>query len=169
MLRSDSICYMTQDVVETIRAEARAADRLHAQAREKLVAAVRRGAAAGLSQREIADAVGRSQPEVSRLLHFLPRSARGRVLAKQRDTVRAIAMKYGVRNLKVFGSVARGTDGPNSDIDFLADVPDDMSLLALARLERELSTVLGCSVDVVPSGHLRGTVRARARREAVPL
>jgi predicted nucleotidyltransferase len=47
------------------------------------------------------------------------------------------------RNVRVFGSVARGDDGPDSDIDFLVDLDAGVGLIKLAGLERELSTLLG--------------------------
>lgn len=172
----DSICYMgpepadsALDILQAIRADARAADRLRARARAQLVAAARRGAAAGLTQRQIADAMGRSQPEVSRLLHFLPSTPRGRVLARHRDEVIAIARAHGGRDVRVFGSVARGTDTAASDIDLVVTLPPETSLMAIARLERDLSDVLGCPVDVVSGSTLRESLAERVRLEAVPL
>ncbi len=60
----------TVSTVEQLQAEARAADLLYVRSRKILVDAVRAGIKAGLSQRDIAEAVGRSQPEVSRLVRF---------------------------------------------------------------------------------------------------
>lgn len=175
-LTSDSICYMSPeradgalDIQEAIRAEAQAADELRARARAQLVAAARRGAAAGLTQRQIADAMGRSQPEISRLLHFLPSTPRGRLLARHRDEVLRIARSHGARDVRVFGSVARGTDTPESDIDLVVTLPPDTSLMALARIEHDISAVLGCPVDVVSAEALRESVAERVAVEGVPL
>ena len=175
-LTSDSICYMSPeradgalDIQEAIRAEAQAADELRARARAQLVAAARRGAAAGLTQRQIADAMGRSQPEISRLLHFLPSTPRGRLLARHRDEVLRIARSHGARDVRVFGSVARGTATPESDIDLVVTLPPDTSLMALARIEHDISAVLGCPVDVVSAEALRESVAERVAVEGVPL
>lgn len=172
----DSICYMSPqradvalDIQEAIRAEAQAADDLRARARAQLVAAARRGAAAGLTQRQIAEAMGRSQPEISRLLHFLPSTPRGRLLARHRDEVLRIARSHGARDVRVFGSVARGTDTPESDIDLVVTMPPETSLMALARIERDISAVLGCPVDVVSAETLRASIAERAQLEGVPL
>lgn len=171
LLNLDSICYMSLelDIHEAIRAEANAADELRARARAQLVAAARRGAAAGLTQRQIAEAMGRSQPEVSRLLHFLPSTPRGRLLARHRDEVLRIARDHGGRDVRVFGSVARGTDTPESDIDLVITLPPETSLMTLAHIERDISAVLGCRVDVVSARNLRESVAERLRLEGVPL
>jgi uncharacterized protein len=71
--------------------------------------------------------------------------------------------------VRVFGSVARGTDGPDSDIDLLVDLPAGTSLFTLARLENDLADLLGTKVDVVPAGNLREHLVDRALSEAVPL
>ncbi|BDZ54382.1 nucleotidyltransferase family protein [Agromyces marinus] len=157
------------NIVEQIGADARAADDLHERSRAMLLGAVRAGARAGLSQREIAAAVGRSQPEVSRLLRFHGSSARGRELVKRRRKVIEMAAARGARNLRVFGSVANGTDRPDSDIDLLVDLAPGTGLFSLARLEAELAEVLGAEVDVVPARALREHLAERVLAEAVPL
>jgi uncharacterized protein len=152
-----------------LSADAQRSDALHRESRRVLVAAVRRGAAAGMTQRQIARAVGRSQPEVGRLLRFQPASPRGRVLVDRRAEVLRAAADAGFRDLRVFGSVVRGQDGPDSDIDFLVSPPPDATLLDLARLERTLSQLLGSRVEVVPTGQLRPSLRDEVLAEAVPL
>lgn len=156
-------------ISERLRADARAADELHQRSRTLLIDAVRAGAAAGLSQREIADAIGRSQPEVSRLLHFHGTSELGRRLARNRGKVIGLATAHGARNVRVFGSVARGSDGPGSDIDLLVDLAPDTSLFTLTRLENDLAELLGTKVDVVPAENLREHFAGQALNEAVPL
>lgn len=73
--------------------------------------------------------------------------------------------------MRVFGSVARRDDGPESDIDFLVDLDLDagVGLIKLAGLERELSTLLARPVDVVPADGLKPRVRAAAERDMVQL
>jgi uncharacterized protein len=152
-----------------LSAEAQRSDALHRESRRVLVAAVRRGAAAGMTQRQIGRAVGRSQPEVARLLRFQPTSPRGRVLVDRRKEVLRAAADAGFRDLRVFGSIVRGQDGPGSDIDFLVTPPPEATLFDLARLERTLSELLGSRVQVVPAGQLRPGVRDEVLAEAVPL
>lgn len=168
---SDSTCYMdgSAELVARLRAEAASADELHRRSRAQLVGAVRTGAAAGLSQREIAEAIGRSQPEVSRLLRFHGRSELGRRLGANRSSVVRIAGDHGARNVRVFGSVARGTDDDRSDVDLLVDLDEGTGLFSLARLEVELAELLGTHVDVVPARSLRSNVADQVLSEAVPL
>ena len=99
----------------------------------------------------------------------LPDTPLGRRLRQRRRQVLATAEKHGASNVKVFGSVARGEDTPESDIDILVDLSPRSSLVTLGRLERELSDVLGVPVDVVPAEGLRPAVRAEAEEEAIPL
>jgi predicted nucleotidyltransferase len=156
-------------IVQRIRSDAQSADVLHQQSRTLLVRAVRAGASAGLSQREIAAAIGRSQPEVSRLLRFHGTSELGRRIATHRKEILDITQAHDIRNLRVFGSVARGDDHPESDIDLLADIPDTVSLFMLARVENELAELLGARVDIVPSATLRPHLAQRVGEEAIPL
>jgi uncharacterized protein len=99
----------------------------------------------------------------------LPDTPLGRRLRQRRRQVLAAAEKHGASNVKVFGSVARGEDTPESDIDILVNLSPRSSLVTLGRLERELSDVLGVPVDVVPAEGLRPAVRAEAEEEAIPL
>ncbi len=72
-------------------------------------------------------------------------------------------------NLSVFGSVARGEDRPDSDVDLLADLPPDMGLLGFGRVQAELEAILGAKVDLVPAADLKPDVRARAERDLAQL
>jgi uncharacterized protein len=90
------------------------------------------------------------------------------VRRKRRDLV-AAAAAHGVTNLRVFGSVARGRDRPDSDVDLLADLPSGMGLFELGRLQAELEAILGSPVDLVPADNLKPRVRARADRDLVSL
>jgi predicted nucleotidyltransferase len=72
-------------------------------------------------------------------------------------------------HVAVFGSVAAGTDGPDSDIDLIADLPTDIGLFGLAKIEAELAGILGVSVDLVPRRLLKPSVRETAERTMVLL
>ncbi len=69
--------------------------------------------------------------------------------------------------MRLFGSVARGEDLPDSDIDLVVDLPATTSLLELIALRRELTELLHASVDVVPARSLRPEVTVE--REAIPV
>lgn len=156
-------------LLDRLRDDARTADEMHARSREILRQAARLGQREGLTQRQIADALGRSQPEVSRLLRFHATSDLGRRLVRERGEVIAILARHGAHRPRVFGSVARGSDGPTSDIDLLVEVDDGVSLFELARAEAALSDLLGAPVDVVPDRALRESVSASVVDDIVPL
>lgn len=140
-----------------------------ATARAELEAVVRAAAAEGMTQQEIARAIGRSQPEVSRLLHFHGRSPLGRRLRKRAVDVRRLVAEAGGSNVRVFGSVAKGSDRQGSDIDLLFSMNHPLSLLELGTLERRIGDLVGAEVDLVPEAALRPDLRERALSEAVPL
>ena len=103
-------------------------------------------------------------PQLSKLSGPVGRQVR----RKRRDLV-AAAAAYDVTNLRVFGSVARGEERPDSDVDLLVDLPPDIGLLGLGRVQAELEAILGAKVDLVPAGDLKPAVRARAERDLVAL
>jgi hypothetical protein len=77
--------------------------------------------------------------------------------------------RHGAKNIRVFGSVVRGEDRPDSDVDFVVDVNSGTGLFALEALRRELSAILGTAVDVAPSDSLRPRVQEEIENEAIPL
>jgi len=93
----------------------------------------------------------------------------GQRVRRRRKALTAAAAAHGVTNLRVFGSVARGQDGPDSDLDLLADLPPGMGLFGLGRVQADLEAIIGSRVDLVPAGDLKPAVRARASRDLVPL
>lgn len=168
--------YMTEpEVLATLAKAAAEADRLRARASESLRNAVGRAADSGLTQKEIARAVGRSQPEVSRLVkayraRSLPETSRlGRLLRQHRDEIITLARAHRVSNVRVFGSVARGEDDESSDIDLLVDLEPRADLLDLAALDIQIEQLLGRPVDIVPTRMLKPRVAASALAEAVAL
>jgi uncharacterized protein len=91
------------------------------------------------------------------------------LLKERREDILRLAAKYGAANVRIFGSVAKGQGGPESDVDFLIDMEPGRTLFDLGGLLYELRELLGVPVDVVPEDSLRESVRANAIREAVPL
>lgn len=156
---------MTTELAEV----ARHADEAMAQARSELVRAVRRAAAQGMTQSEIARQIGRSQPEVSRLLRFHGTSPLARNLRRNADQIRQLVGKVGGSQVRVFGSVAVGEDQPGSDVDLVFDMTKPLSLMQLGRLEQQIADLLDAAVDLVPESALRPDLRGRVFLEAVSL
>lgn len=90
------------------------------------------------------------------------------ILAKREEILRLAAL-HGARNVRIFGSVARGEAGPESDVDFLVDMPKGRSLLDLVGLWQDLEELLQRKVDVVVDGGLSPYLKDRILAEAVPL
>jgi predicted nucleotidyltransferase len=91
------------------------------------------------------------------------------LLTIKRSEILALARKYGARNVRIFGSVARGEARPDSDIDFLVELEPGRSLFDLGGFVYEMRNLLGVEVDVVTENGLRQRIRARVIREAIPL
>lgn len=99
----------------------------------------------------------------------LPDTPLGRRLRRHRRALLAAVAAVGGRNLRVFGSVARGEDGPSSDVDLLVDLPDGTGLFALLALEGTLERILKVHVDLAPESSLKPRVRAEALADAIAL
>ncbi len=88
------------------------------------------------------------------------------IVSSYREEILATARKHGAYNVRVFGSVARGEARPDSDIDFLVNLEAGRSLMDLARLLRELQSLLGRNVDVVTEAGLRPRIRPQVLKDA---
>jgi predicted nucleotidyltransferase len=91
------------------------------------------------------------------------------ILSLKRKEILDISKKYGAYNIRIFGSVAKGTADKNSDLDFLVEMEKGRSLLDLGGLLMDLQNLLGCKVDVVTEKGLRQRIRNRVLKEAVSL
>lgn len=142
-----------------------------------------RRTAAGMSQAELARAAHVPQPNLSsyengrrspsppvlqRITTALEVPLSTRLEAHRAAILDAVA-RHHARQPRVFGSVARGEAGPDSDLDVLVDFTDDASLLDEVGLRLALTDLLQVEVDVVASDSLRGEVRDRVLAEAIPL
>lgn len=153
---------------------------------------------AGMTQTQLADAAGTSQPTLAayeagakspsvRTLDRIVRAAGGSLEVRLRRApaaqgellaelqthsleIRRAAQKRRIRNIRVFGSAARGEETTTSDVDLLVDF--DISrhgVLPLVGFARDVAEIMGREVDATTSELLRDEVRARALLEAVPL
>lgn len=95
------------------------------------------------------------------------------LLRQHREAIIALLVRRGANNVRVFGSVARGEDEADSDIDLLVELQGERSsggeLLEVLELSELLSALVGARVDVVTVRSLRSDVRDLALAEAVPL
>ncbi len=91
------------------------------------------------------------------------------VLEAKRAEILCIAAKHGAHNVRVFGSVARGEAGPDSDVDLLVDVGPEHTPFFPGGLVADLEELLGRHVDVTTEQGLHWYIRARVLEEAVPL
>jgi predicted nucleotidyltransferase/DNA-binding XRE family transcriptional regulator len=153
---------------------------------------------AGLTQAQLAHAAGTSQPTLAayesgakspsvRTLDRIARAAgsslevvvrpapaaRGQLLADLRrraQEIRDAARQRRIRNVRVFGSAARGEENAASDVDLLVDFDAARyGVLPLAAFAHEVSAIIGRDVDATTVGLLTADVRERALVEAVPL
>jgi uncharacterized protein len=87
----------------------------------------------------------------------------------KREEILRIAATYGAHNVRVFGSRVRGDARPDSDADFLVEMPPGCSLLDMGRFSMDLQDLLGCRVDVVEPDGLHWYIRDKVLKEAIPL
>jgi hypothetical protein len=91
------------------------------------------------------------------------------LVSAKREQILRLARKHGVTGVRVFGSMARGDAGPQSDVDLLVDVGPDPSPWFPGGLVAELEDLLGRRVQVVTERGLDDLLRDRVLEEAVPL
>jgi uncharacterized protein len=90
-------------------------------------------------------------------------------LRQKRTDILAIAEKYGATNLRIFGSVARGDDRPDSDIDILIDQERRWSLFDQIGMMQDLEDLLECKVDLATADALRARIKDRIFKDAIVL
>ena len=141
-------------------------------ARLRRVLALRAMLATGVSQREIAQRLGVSQPAVSQQLKAAP-DLDGvhpvELLEAATPILKTLAADRGYRRLAVFGSVARGDARPGSDLDLIVEAPAEASSFGFLQFKQLIEHVLGREIDLVDYGGLKPRLDDDVRREAVLL
>ncbi len=95
--------------------------------------------------------------------------ASAKAVSEKRDEIVKVAALRGARNVRLFGSLARGEESADSDVDLLVDMEEGRSLLDLSHLLQDMEELLGCRVHVVEPEGLHWAIRERIIKEAVPL
>ena len=90
-------------------------------------------------------------------------------IKSRREEILNIAKKFGAKNVRVFGSVARGEEGPESDIDIIVEMKQGSSLLDIIAIKQDIEELLGRKVDVVTEASISPYIRNEVLREAVTL
>jgi predicted nucleotidyltransferase len=156
----------------SLLAEYRDARRDEDVARLRRALALRAMVATGMSQRQIAEEVGVSQPAVSQQLKFAPKldGVHPEVLLNAAAPIlKALAADHGYTRLAVFGSVARREARPDSDIDLIVEAPKGTSTFGFIRFKQLIERVLGREIDLIDYGGLKPKFDDDIRREAVLL
>ncbi len=92
-----------------------------------------------------------------------------RLLETRREAILRLAREHGAARVRVFGSMARGDAGAESDVDLLVELEQGRTLLDLGALLMDLQDLLNRKVDVLTEAALHPRIRERVLREAVPL
>jgi predicted nucleotidyltransferase len=92
-----------------------------------------------------------------------------KALESRRREILELAARHGARNVRVFGSMARGDDRATSDVDLLVDMEPGRTLLDVIALEQDLEDLLGRPVEVLTDGGLSPYLQRRILAEAAAL
>ncbi|MFZ5966933.1 MAG: nucleotidyltransferase family protein [Bacillota bacterium] len=90
-------------------------------------------------------------------------------LKDKREMIMNTALRFGVNKVKIFGSVARGEETSNSDIDLLVNCDEKCSLFDLISLKNELEEILGRKVDIVTEESIHWYIRDKVIQEAIEI
>jgi len=88
------------------------------------------------------------------------------IIADKREEILQIAASHGARDVRLFGSAARGELAPGSDVDVLVTLEPERTLLDLVAIKQDLEDLLGCNVDVVTEAAISPYIREQILEEA---
>ena len=92
-----------------------------------------------------------------------------RKLLERREEILQITARYGAKDVRVFGSWARGDARPGSDLDLLINLEPGRTLLDMVAIKQDVEGILGCKVDVVTESAISPYIRPQVVSEAVAL
>jgi predicted nucleotidyltransferase len=90
-------------------------------------------------------------------------------IKSKREEILNIAQKFGAKNVRIFGSMARGEENPESDLDIIVEMEKGSSLLDIIAIKQDIEELLGRKVDVVTEASISPYIRNTVLREAVNL
>jgi hypothetical protein len=90
-------------------------------------------------------------------------------ILSKREQIISLATQYKIHSIKLFGSVLREEENPESDVDFLVECRDDCSLFDIISLKYDLEEFLGRQVDIVTDDSLHWTLKDKILQEAKPI
>lgn len=152
--------------------EYRSARRDEDVARLRRVLALRAMVAAGMTQRQIAEGLGITQPAVSQQLkssYQLDQTHPEILIDAAAPILKALATDHGYTRLAVFGSVARHHARQDSDIDLIVESPAGTSSFAFIRFKQLIERVLDREIDLIDYGGLKTRIDDDIRRDSVLL
>ena len=92
------------------------------------------------------------------------------LIAKHRDAILALAARHGATDVRLFGSVARGEETAESDVDVIVKLQPGRSLLDLGALLMDFRDLLGCEVNVISEHEaMRPCFRENVAQDALPV
>ena len=94
---------------------------------------------------------------------------KSKLLRQHRNTIYELAQKHGAQSVSVFGSLARGDDNSNSDIDLLIELDPKRSLLDVISMKYAIEDLTGRKVDIVTRKGISPYLVEQILEEAVPL
>ncbi|MBC8414490.1 MAG: nucleotidyltransferase family protein [Nitrospira sp.] len=92
-----------------------------------------------------------------------------KTIMDRREDILSIARNFGAKSVRVFGSVARGDDNPESDLDIILEMEPGASLLDIIAIKQDIEELLDLHVDVVTESSISPYIRDKVIKEAVSL
>ena len=91
------------------------------------------------------------------------------LLQEKRELILKSAGEHGIKNVRIFGSVSRHEDGPESDLDLLIELKEDRSLFDLIRFKQEIEDLLEVKVDVATENSIHWSMKEDVLNEVIQL
>jgi uncharacterized protein len=92
-----------------------------------------------------------------------------KVIQEKRETILKLAEENGIQDIRVFGSVSRKEEGPDSDLDLLVKFSEGRSLFDLIRFKQDIEDILQTKVDVVTENSIHHSIKDKVINGAIQL